>query len=84
MNVQDRAKQVQSRGDFVAFVRELVRDHADHPEQWENGELTSFLEAMAAWVSDMDGYYMNRGEVPPEQPAWRTFAEILMAASVYE
>ena len=52
--------------------------------QGELRDLPAFLEAMAAWVEDMEGYYQNRGEELPDQPRWRTLGEILLAARVYE
>ncbi|MGH7970069.1 MAG: DUF7660 family protein, partial [Limisphaerales bacterium] len=43
-----------------------------------------FLEALGAWVQDMDGYYRNQGKPVPEQLDWKTFSDILMAAKMYE
>jgi hypothetical protein len=73
-----------SRMDFVAFVRTLADQCRRRPEEWENRDLPSYLEAMAAWVEDMDGYYQNRGEAVPDQPTWKTLKDILQAARVYE
>jgi hypothetical protein len=80
----DWAGQIRSRSDFAALVDALVDDFRRNAGQWENPDLASFLEALAAWVKDMDGYYKNRGEAVPEHPAWDTFARILLAARVYE
>ena len=73
-----------SRKEFVDFVRALAEHCRQRPEEWENRDLPSYLEAMAAWVEDMDGYYQNRGEAAPEQPTWKTLEQILQAARVYE
>ena len=73
-----------SRKDFVEFVRTLAEQCRSRPEEWENRDLPSYLEAMAAWVEDMDGYYQNRGEAMPDQPSWKTLEDILQAARVYE
>ncbi|WP_442857041.1 DUF7660 family protein [Arthrobacter sp. YN] len=54
------------------------------PEGWENADLESFLEAMSAWTRDMDGYFMNRGEPVPDVPSWQLFAQMLLAAKIYE
>jgi hypothetical protein len=35
-----------------------------------------FLEAMGAWISD--------SEKVPDQPTWKTLADILYASKVYE
>lgn len=77
-------EQIQGREDFVNFVRALLADHKSHPNAWENGDLTSYLEALAAWVADMDGYYKSKGESVPDQPTWKTLGQIMLAATVYE
>jgi len=81
---QIRSRANFSRADFVAFVGVLLVDLRDRPQEWENPDLRNFLEAMMTWVEDMDGYYQNIGEAVPEQPSWKTMAQILLAARVYE
>lgn len=75
---------VRTRGDLAEFVRNLAADLKQRPEAGENADLGAFLEAASAWNEDMDGYYQTRGESVPSQPDWRTLAEILAAARVYE
>lgn len=79
-----RSESGPSRKEFVEFVRGFAEQCRQRPEEWENRDLPSFLEAMAAWVDDMDGYYRNRGEAVPEQPTWKMLVQILQAARVYE
>lgn len=62
----------------------MVADLRSRPDAWENASLDRYLEALAAWVEDMDGYYQNRGQAAPEQPNWKTLGEILLAATTYE
>jgi len=50
----------------------------------ENDTLDSFLEALAAWTDEMDGYYRNMNEDAPVTLQWKTIADMLMAASIYE
>ena len=75
---------VTTREELAVFVALLAREAQQMPKVWENTDLRSFLEALAAWINDMDGYFMNRGEQVPEQPSWRTFAQMLAAATTYE
>lgn len=84
MELKHRVESVESREDFAVFVRDLLRNFEERPESWENRDLGSFLDAAAAWTEDMDGYFQNSGGQTPEQPDWRTFARILMAARMYE
>jgi hypothetical protein len=75
---------VTTREDLAAFVASLAREARQLPNTWENTDLQSFLEALAAWINDMDGYFLNQGEPAPEQPSWRTVAQMLAAARTYE
>jgi hypothetical protein len=82
--LDEQAAQIRSRKDFIAFARTLLIDLKEHPEQWENNDLPSFLEALSAWVADMNGYYPNRGETVPKVPTWGMFGQIFLAARIYE
>ena len=83
MNMNDRVKNISNREDLARFVEEMSKA-LKNGERWENRDLKSFLEAMAAWIEDMDGYFENQGEPCPTSPSWKTFAQILAASTVYE
>lgn len=80
----DGQARVETREDFVRFLGEMSLDLRNRPQEWENGTLERFLEAWAAWVDDLPGWYANRGEEMPEQPDWKLLADMVMAARVYE
>jgi hypothetical protein len=80
----ENAGRVASRVEFEAHVRALRVDLLENRDEWENSRLEDFLEALAAWVHDMDGYFANRGEVTPPTPTWALLAQMLCAAAVYE
>ncbi|MFE7708562.1 hypothetical protein ACFU6I_22825 [Streptomyces sp. NPDC057486] len=75
---------VDSRADLAAFVRALHRSHAEEGSSWENEDLASFLEALAAWIEDADGWYRNAGRELPASGDWSFFARALRAATIYE
>ncbi|MET8562477.1 hypothetical protein ABZV75_18425 [Streptomyces flaveolus] len=75
---------VGSREDLAAFVRSLCRRHAEEGSSWENADLPSFLEALAAWIDDADGWYGNAGRELPPNGDWTFFARALQAATMYE
>lgn len=77
-------KKIRTREDFTSFLRSLKRDYLENSQSWENKDIAAFLEAMASWVEDMDGFYMNQGLPIPEKPDWKTFADILMGGKLYE
>jgi hypothetical protein len=84
MDLVLEVESLRSRADVVAFVRHLQRDLEEHHDEWENDDLGRYLEALAAWVEDMDGFYENVGEPLPDRPDWRMLGRILMAAKSYE
>ncbi|MFI8244195.1 hypothetical protein ACIF83_44440 [Streptomyces sp. NPDC085866] len=75
---------VDSKEDLAAFVRALHRNHTDEGRSWENADLASFLEALAAWIDDADGWYSNAGRNLPASGDWSFFARALQAATNYE
>ncbi len=84
MTLANQCNSIRTREDFVAFVKALHRDLRDHSGSWENRDLESYLAALAAWVEDMDGYYLNHGMPIPQQPDWKVAADMLLAAKMYE
>jgi hypothetical protein len=76
-------ERIQNPRDLAAFVLNLNADLAQHPERWENRDLASYLEAMAAWLEDSNGRPDILG-VTADPGAWRVVAEVLLAASMYE
>ncbi len=83
VDIADQVAAIQTRSDLVLFIQALRDDLRNRPQGWENMTLESFLEAIAAWTSDMDGYYRNVNAGEPI-PSWKTFGEMLIAASTYE
>jgi len=84
MDLTDLVETIHDREDFVSFVDALLHNYKVEPSRWENADLPSFLEALVAWARDMDGYYQHRGELMQEQPSWKIFGQMLMAATTYE
>jgi hypothetical protein len=83
-SLNDHVEALKTRKEFVAFVRELLQNLQTTPGEWENQSLEDYLEALAAWVEDCDGYYANRGEVVGKDPSWKFLGEALLAAKFYE
>ncbi|MBE1424726.1 hypothetical protein H4684_001360 [Desulfomicrobium macestii] len=79
-----KPENIVTREDLVLFIQTLVNESYSASKNWQNADLPSFLEAMAAWIEDMDGYYQSRGEPKPIQPSWKILGEILKAATIYE
>ncbi|HWE37393.1 MAG TPA: hypothetical protein VG406_12565 [Isosphaeraceae bacterium] len=83
--IYDLRQRVGSKQDFLKVLSLLREDCRINSKQWENDTLETYLEAMEAWMLDMEKYYAQRGvDVDLERPGWRVFADILLAARVYE
>jgi hypothetical protein len=84
MTIEDQAGTIRTREDLVAFIHAFYAEYRANGVTWENADLGAFLEAMAGWAHDMDGYYANLNEDLGSLPPWRVFADLLMAARMYE
>ena len=84
MSLNEQVNGIQTRADFVLFVRDLLQNLRQKPDDWENQGIEAYLDAIAAWVEDMDGFYLNQGVPVPQQPDWKLLGQILLAAKYYE
>ncbi|WP_174869015.1 DUF7660 family protein [Pectobacterium polaris] len=75
---------ISSKDDLVKLISALARDFKENPDEWENKDLSSYLEAVSSWIEDMDGYYENTNQPLPKDTNWKIFADILVAAKIYE
>lgn len=80
----DSISTVKSKEDFIHFIEILVSDLKNNPDYWTNHSLESYLEGVASWSEDMEGYYENNNLPIPTDINWNVFANILMAATMYE
>ncbi len=74
MNIYEFANEIKTRKDFEKFLRLLIDDYRNNKDSWENDRLDFYLE----------GLYGYNYEAEEEEPSWKLFAEILLAAKVYE
>ena len=73
-----------TRAELAKFLEEVAQSVERDPGEWENTTLDRFLEAMSAWVVDMDGSFTNRGLPVPTTPTWQLFAQMVLAGLIYE
>jgi len=77
--------EVSDRHSFIKFLQLLHRDYLNNPAEWENATLENFLEAMASYSEDIQGYYNNTNQnINADTPSWKVFADILKGAKIYE
>lgn len=75
---------VRHKDRLVAAVRGLLAEWSGGPPaHWGNTTVPDYLEGLAAWLDDCDGYYAGRG-VPVPWNGWEVAAAAVRAATVYE
>lgn len=84
MELNKKIENLNTKEDFVRFLELLAQDFRNNPNDWGNKSVESFLEAAASWTEDMEGYYQNTNSLIPQNINWNVFANILMAAKMYE
>ena len=75
---------VNSKEDFMNFLTQLRLDKQQKSEEWENDEITSYLEGICSWVDDMEGYLDNMHIEMPTDIDWRFIATLFYAGKIYE
>jgi hypothetical protein len=75
---------VHDKATLITYLKELSLNFRESPQDWENRDVSAYLDAAAAWIEDMDGFFVNRNEPVPESPSWRLIAQVLTAAKMYE
>jgi hypothetical protein len=83
-DIFNKIETLDTKEDFISFLDLLVQDLRNNPSAWENKSLESYLEAVASWTADMEGYYQNNNLPIPQNVNWKVFANILIAAKMYE
>lgn len=77
--------EVVDRKSFIEFLYLLRENLINNPENWENKTLPEFLEALASYTEDIQGYYDNmKLNKNSDIAEWSIFADILKGAKIYE
>lgn len=78
-------QRVDSKEEFLELLDLLGRDARSNLKEWENDTVERYIEAMLAWATSMENYYRGRAlDIDTSKPSWRIFADLLLAARVYE
>ena len=81
MDTFEFAKTVKDKKSFIEFLGHLLNDFENNSEEWENIRLDHYIESMAAFLESSKDPAFNETDLTP---AWSVFAEIMVAASIYE
>ncbi len=84
MSEENTARFRANRDHLVAEVHALLAQWADGPPgHWANDTVPQYLEGLAGWLQDCEGYYANQGRPLPGD-GWQVLRDGLQAAAVYE
>lgn len=67
--------QIKNKKDFEYFLKLLIQNYEQANDEWDNNTLPDFLEGL---------YGYNYNSDNSEAPTWKSFADMLLAAKVYE
>lgn len=85
MNSESLNYKVTDRQSFVEFLENLHQDFLTNRQNWPNNRLEDFLEALASYAADIQGYYDNTNQnINADTPSWQIFADMLQGAKIYE
>jgi hypothetical protein len=82
--LHESIRSVSSSEELAAFIVALRSDFDENRQDWENVDLPSAFEAMAAWLRDMQRAKNQRSESLATVNPFQLCAQVLYAAKVYE
>lgn len=68
-------KKIETKNDFLHFMKMLMNDYNINKDLWENNKLDSYLNGIDGYVDD---------SLLDNDINWKILANILLAAKVYE
>lgn len=74
MDAYHQLQNIYNQEDFIIFLQLLQKENKSNSSEWENDNLEDYLIGL-------EGYVLDKKQ---ESLSWRTFAEILLAATIYE
>ncbi len=78
IDIYEFYKKIETKQDFEEFLRLLKEDYSTNQESWDNDNIELFLEGLYGYNYD------TNEEENKVLPTWKMFAEMLLAAKVYE
>lgn len=68
---------IKNKDDFLKFMDTYISTIKEL-------SIKDYLEAIRAWVEDMDGYYKNTGKEIPQNINWDFIAALFYVGGIYE
>ena len=84
MQFSDSINEVKNKEDLVRFLDMLKEDKEKNNDEWENQDIESYLDGIASWIEDMEGYYKNLKKEEPQNIDWSFIATLFYVGKIYE
>lgn len=84
MDFNNIISEIKTKEDFIGFVNSLSNDKRERSDEWENKDISSYLEGIGSWVEDMEGYFINMKKEMPQNIDWKFIATLLYVGKIYE
>lgn len=84
MELQEYIGSISNKEDFIKFIEKLKYDNSFNYNEWENNDISSYLEGICSWVEDMDSYYKNMKIKKPINIDWNFIAMLFYIGKIYE
>ena len=84
MELQEYIGSISNKEDFIKFIEKLKYDNLFNYNEWENNDISSYLEGICSWVEDMDAYYENMKIKKPINIDWNFIAMLFYIGKIYE
>lgn len=84
MNIGNILESVNSKEEFMEFLVKLRYDNENREEEWENKDISAYLDAVYSWVDDMEGYFRNMNMDIPDNINWKFIAILFYVGKIYE
>ena len=67
---------------FLHFMKMLIDDFRENPQEWKQGSIDGYLDAMMAWIDDFSKSPNN--DIDWENIDYSIIARILYMGKIYE
>lgn len=84
MRLREQVFDINNKNDLVLFINSLRNDFSNNFGEWQNDNLADYLEAMQAWLEDIEGWERNCSIDISKINVWQLFGHILLASKMYQ
>ncbi len=84
MDFYKKIDKIKTKEEFIDFIYSVIEDKKINSEEWENKNITEYLEGIVAWIQDMDSYYNNMDLDMPKDIDWKFIAILFYVGKIYE